>query len=159
MRKTKTKKQTEKLTKATKIGLIAVALIVLSAISAWAFTTFRTYPLGSDGRVVYLGKVHSTGDGVVAPSYEKYYYGTDMTPEELAGYFGGKNGDSIDISNEYVSYDLNLTYNNKKVPILFYKDKNSTYYSPEGWARNTSKRYFFVVIDDYYQILKNSLEK
>lgn len=138
-------------------GLAAVALIILGAVGVWAFNTFRTYPLGSDGRVVYLGEQHS-GDGIVSPSYDEYYYGTDMTPEELAGYLGGEITNASGSSSDSSVYSFRMK-NGKDATIFFYKDKKSTYSGPPNWAKETQKRYFFFIIDDSYSTIRSSLEK
>lgn len=152
------KKKTTGLDRGTKMGVIAVLGIVALIIGFIVFNVTKSYPIGDNKAVVYLGKEHH-GDGIVAPSYDLYYYGTDMGVEELAGYFNGTNGDPIGIGYGYLSYDLALSVNNNKIPITFYKEKDSTYLSPPDWARATSKNHFFYIIDDGYDGLKESLEK
>jgi hypothetical protein len=153
-------KKNANLTLGTKIGIIAA--IVLFLITALVtFNMVKPYPLGDDGRVVYLGKEDG---GIYIPGIswaynsDEYYYGTDMSPEELARYFGGKNDKPRGITEGYLSYDLTLTRNNLDVPITFYEDKNSTYRTPVEWARNTSKKHYFIVGEDFYKDLKQSLE-
>ncbi|MBI3308106.1 MAG: hypothetical protein HYZ79_01885 [Candidatus Melainabacteria bacterium] len=112
----------------------------------------KPYPLGNDGRVVYLGKEHS-GDGIIAPSYDKYYYGTDLAPKELAGFFHAflshPSGDSR-------SYDLTLP-SGKSATLMFFKDKHDPDDAIPNWSKNVTKKNVFYIIDDNYDTLKSNL--
>lgn len=58
---------------------------------------FMPHPLGD--KLEYIGK-EDLGGGLLfrdAASYSLYYYGTDMTPEQIAEYF--KNGNVLEKSN------------------------------------------------------------
>jgi hypothetical protein len=69
-----------------KIWLAVVAGLVVVGFSWWAWDQFVPRPLGD--RLEYLGK-RDYGNifGFDSRPSSIYYYGTDMSPEELASYF------------------------------------------------------------------------
>ncbi len=79
-----------------KIIVGITAFIVLIA-SWWGFMFFMLHPLGD--KLEYIGK-EDLGGGLFfrdAAAYSVYYYGTNMTPEQVAEYF--KNGNVLEKSN------------------------------------------------------------
>jgi hypothetical protein len=137
-----------------KIVLIVAAVLALLVAGWMVFSAVRTYPLGEDGRVVYLGKEGRGDIGPLSSSapYDVYFYGTDMTPEELANYLGAEIERATGVSSDSPSYEFRMK-SGKSVPIQFYREKSSTYISPPEWAKATSKRYFFYILDSYYDRL------
>ncbi len=79
-------KQTRKITKKQTV-MIAIAGVIVVLASWWAYVSFMPHPLGD--KLEYLGK-EDFGGGLFFQDYRpysEYYYGTDMTPEEVISYF------------------------------------------------------------------------
>lgn len=138
------------------IVTIVLASILLMGV---IFFQLRTYPLGN--QVEYLGKIeHGTWSFPFTDSsrYDTYFYGTDMSADELASYFqatiSGVTGDP----NASAYYYLRLP-SGQEIDIRYYHDKNNSFSSPPQWAKNTSKKYFFFIHNQDYEALKNSLNK
>jgi hypothetical protein len=78
-------------------AIIGITAFIVLVISWWAFVSFAPHPLGD--KLEYIGK-EDLGGGLLfrdTTSYSLYYYGTDMTPEQVAEYF--KNGSILEKSN------------------------------------------------------------
>jgi hypothetical protein len=74
-------------------NVFKVLAIVVILIAGWmVFDAARSYPIGDNKIVEYLGR-KSVGSWMPLSSMtptDVYYYGTDLNPEELADYFGAK---------------------------------------------------------------------
>lgn len=157
VKKVTIKKSPVGITRGVKISIVAM-IVVFSTIVALiigliVYNAMRTYPLGDDKAVVYLGKEHH-GDGIVAPSYDIYYYGTDMGVEDLARFFhtslSQPSGDPRD-------YDFILP-SGESATMIFLKDKYDPNQAIPDWAKNTPKKNVFYIVDDNYNTLKNSMD-
>jgi|GEM_PF-5078622 len=74
-----------------KIILASIATVIFILISLFVYQNYlKTYPLGDDDKLQYVGQVH---DGFFPPfskPYTTYYYATNLTVEELVEYFSRK---------------------------------------------------------------------
>lgn len=133
------------------VGLFVIAITI---VGLGVYNENRTYPIGDNTQVVYLGKKTTGSNFIFSDQREltSYYYGTDMTPEELARYFDSTvtNRTGVGGFSEY-----SLTHQNgDNSSIWFYEDKTNNYASPLSSARNTSKKYFFSILSQDYEALK-----
>jgi hypothetical protein len=127
------------------------AMILFSL--AIIYLSLQNHPLGEKGE--YLG-VASFGRAPLtdSPRYDLYYYGTDLAPHELAAYF---NASASNPSGDPNEYSLKLT-SGEDVALWFYMDKNNPNLSFRDKLKNTSKKHFFYIHDQGYELLKKSLK-
>ena len=72
-----------------KIILASIATVIFILISLFVYQNYlKTYPLGDNDKLQYIGKVDYGCWLCDSQPSSTYYYATDMTPEEIAGYFG-----------------------------------------------------------------------
>ena len=97
----------------------------------------------------YLGKKdYGNILGFDSQPYSEYYYGTDITPQEMSKYFKGCKLKEIgQLSDEYAS--VWLTCNKETVLITYYR-------APKAGLK-TSKKYFIGILDEHYAALKKNL--
>ena len=138
---------------------IVLLVIAASIIGIVTYNKKRTFPIGDNTQVVYLGK-KTTGSNFIFSDQREltlYYYGTDMTPEELAGYFDSTITNRTGVGG-FSDYSLAHS-NGARSSIWFYADKTNGYASPLSSARDTSKKYFFSILSQDYETLKNTTSR
>lgn len=147
------------LSKLKKKPLIVTSILALILFLGVISYQLRTHPLGD--QVEYIGKVeHGTWTFPFTDSsrYDTYFYGTDMSANDLARYFRATISDATGDPNASAYYYLRLP-SGQEIDIRYYHDKNNSFSSPPQWAKNTSKKYFFFIHNQDYEALKNSLSK
>jgi hypothetical protein len=104
------------------------------------------HPLGE--KMEYLGKEdYGNVFGFDYHPYSVYYYGTDIEPEDMAGYFGAEL--EWPIENKLTYIDVNLTKNGRGF-YLTYKTSDTF---------KTSKKYVVSIKDEYYSIAKKYYQR
>ena len=106
------------------ISMLIIGVIIIATVSVgwWAWVNFSPKPLGD--KMEYLGK-EDFGNilGFDTHPYSVYYYGTDMTKDEVITYFSKAtlNYQTQEKANETL---LNFTLNGKEFFVTYYKDLN-----------------------------------
>ena len=128
---------------------IVLSIIALSIVGFFTYNERRTYPIGDNTQAVYLGK-KTTGSSFIFSDQREltsYYYGTDMTPEELAKYFDAK--------LEEVASQPSLKLKDRTYSIeLVYGGKDDLHKRLPDFAQKTNKKYFFSTLSQNYEALK-----
>lgn len=131
-------------TKKHKIITVLVLVVIVS--TAWlAWGNFSPKPLGD--KMEYLGK-EDYGNilGFDTHPYSVYYYGTDMSEEELVGYFDANLKHPVDNKAGYAD-------------VYFTKSGEDFYMTYEASSNfKTSKKYTISMTDEYYNIAKKHLK-
>lgn len=132
-----------------KIPLMIMIGVVVGSIFFILFPSLQSHPLGE--KVQYVG-VESFGRAPLTDSsrYDLYYYGTNLSPEELALYFHATLSQP---SGDLDEYSLSLP-SGEKVTVKF-QDKNNS--SAPNFAKDISTKYLFYIHDQDYNNLKKSL--
>ena len=137
--------------------------ILLALFGWWAYGNLRSYPLGD--RMEYLGKQDLGGGLFFSDSrpYSEYYYGTDMTAEEVVRYFKGARIDDASelegVQESGGSPRLFLTYKKsaESFVVTYYNvtHQDHAYIPPHiQWG---SKKHVIQVTSSGYEIAKKSL--
>lgn len=120
----------------------AIAILLV-----WSAINLTPRPLGD--RLEYLGK-EDGGGGLFfmdyAP-YSVYYYGTDVTPEQLVNQFKDASlKHPIEDNGQYI--DVWLESNGETFSFTYKKDSNF----------KTTKKYILSILDEYYPKAKQHLK-
>lgn len=138
------------------LRIVGCALVLL--IGWFLYDEHMAQPLGNDGRIVYIGKTRAD---LYIPfiswshNSDVFYYGTDMTPEEMTAYFTKATRTDKIYNDERVSaFTLRLS-DGSTLDIDLYKDKQHNTI-PERY-QSTPKKYIFEISAPNYRALEKSL--
>ena len=67
--------------------VVAVLILICIGISYFAYQAFKARPLGDSNKLQYIGKVDYGCWVCDSMPASDYYYATDMTVDEMIGYF------------------------------------------------------------------------
>lgn len=128
--------------------------IILLLFGWWAFVNLRTYPLGD--KLEYLGKQDLGGGLFFSDSrpYSEYYYGTDMTAEEVVGYFRGAEVEPIRSNLGFVEIRLKNKITTETARLSFYERPEL---SQIKFEKRLNKKHVIDFDAKYYEVLKASL--
>lgn len=153
----------------SKIIVIIIAVLLLGAVGFFAFRSYTDHPQNLGPQIEYIGKRH-TGCPLPLPlGYlimcssepgEEYYFGTDLSVEELRGYFGGAKAIDSDSSisgtaANYNYYDVGFTAPNGSFTVLFYDSKEGVLQTFN--LKTTTKKNIISIDKEDYQEAKNAL--
>ena len=143
--------------KQTTVWWITGCVIAL-LIGFFAYDQGRPRALGDNVKVEYLGKI-SGGSWLPLSSsrpYDTYYYGTDVSTEELANYFDkGILIGSIPPYGDTSSHFKLQMVNGKIIDITLYLDRNER--EVFGLFEENPKKHIFKIDSEDYEALKNSI--
>lgn len=132
-----------------KILTIILAISILLLVW-WAFVNLTPKPLGD--KMEYLGKVDS-GGGLFFRDYapsSTYYYGTDMEPTELTGYFREATYAPID---NFARKHAFFTTTEKDFMFIYLDG-----YAKQSIPYTSNKKYIVSIQDSEYPIAKKHLK-
>lgn len=120
--------------------------IIVVLLSWWTVVNFMPHPLGD--KMEYLGKEdYGNVFGFDSYPYSVYYYGTDMSEEEIAQYLSADLRRPIEDKGAYT--DVDLTKNGE--------DFYLTYESSSKFT--TSKKYVVSATNEQYSIIMKYFKK
>ncbi|HEU5187677.1 MAG TPA: hypothetical protein VFT87_04180 [Candidatus Saccharimonadales bacterium] len=149
--------------------IVTVAVLLVTVLGIFLFTSYINQPKNLGPNLEYLGKRH-TGCPLPLPlGYlllcssepgEEYYFGTDMSREELRGYFKG--ADSVTSENlvsgtgaKYSWVDVGFTTKSGNFTFFFYDNKQGVL---ETYSLNKTNKKNIISIDkEDYQEAKKAL--
>lgn len=136
---------------------LCILLLVTTAsiIGIITYNKKRTFPIGDNTQVVYLGKKTTGSNFIFSDQREltSYYYGTDMAPEELAEYF------HAELERVASQPSLKLKDQTYSIELVFYEEENDSHKYPTDFARNTTKKYLFSTLSQNYEALKTAANR
>ncbi len=142
-----------------KIISITIGLPIIVAVGLWAFLSFTPKSLGD--KLEYLGKEDLGGGLFFSDSkpYSVYYYGTDMSKEELEKYFSHGKHRSISNSSgggaRYSFQDLYFSSKEGEFTISLYNNKDDI--TENASITKTNKRYVISILNSDYEAVKAAL--
>jgi hypothetical protein len=146
--------KTPRISKKQKL-LLGIAGIFVVLAGWWGYVNFMPHPLGD--RLEYLGK-ENLGGGLFfrdyAP-YSVYYYGTDMSVEEVVRYFkGARLAHPLEQGMGYTEIWLKNDSHSKAAKIFYYETAELT----QANIKNSSgKRHVIKTHEENYELLRQSL--
>lgn len=125
--------------------ITAIICIIFSIVSWFIISSTLPHPLGDD--MDYLGK-RDFGALLLGADkpYSVYYYGTDIAPDDITGYFSGIVLD-LPIKNKGSYANVWLSSNGKSLTVTYHK------FSPGG-IKSTNKKYLIAITNSDYDQLK-----
>ena len=149
-------KKTPRFSKKQKI-LTAIIGVLVILVGWWGYVQIMPHPLGE--RLEYLGRQNFGGWFIERSS--EYYYGTNMTQEELKTSFKKAHYDSsvqdiVGHSATYSSKDMLFNSNKGGFVITYYNDANAVIESLH--LPNSNKKHVISIIDSSYDIAKDALQ-
>jgi hypothetical protein len=135
--------QKPRISRKKKVWLAVVAAVVVAGFGWWTWNEFVPRPLGD--KLEYLGKEdYGNIFGFDSFPSSTYYYGTDMTSEELASYF--KKAEYAPLDNLAFTHARFMTSNGE---FMFVYERNSSFV--------TNKKYVLSLPKSQYKSAKDSL--
>jgi hypothetical protein len=151
-------KQTRKISKKQKI-LMAIAGVVIILVGWWSYLNFMPHPLGD--KLEYLGK-KDFGGGLFFYDhrpYTVYYYGTDMTADEVVAYFKGatlNNPTDLKANNAFeLTFSLRSPDTDNPIYIEYYFDGKE--YSQTHNLKTAPKQHLITISEEDYDSARKSL--
>jgi hypothetical protein len=113
---------------AEKVVFTVVGFVVIALLSGWGVWSYvdsqKTYPLGD--KLEYVGK-SDYGCFYICSAWPgtTYYYATDMTAEEIVGYFKGAKLEKAPYEMSE-AYFIVMSNNDKRIYLDLYKHRSHT---------------------------------
>ncbi len=138
---------------------LGIAALIVALAGWWTYTNLMPKPLGNE--LEYLGK-KGYGCVLVCDSNPTniYYYGTSLTPNEVAAYFKSakiENGERLN-SHEDASIPITFSLKSPKNNIFYITyHTDSTIAAEERGTPKTHQPHVIEILDSQYQAAKDSL--